>query len=245
MCTLVSDKASVTFSDVAAYFWEVEWDILGEWQKEQYRKIIKEIHGILMSWGYSIVNPDVIFKIKKEEEKYFTQNCEWERKENMNDPSMSLPIVTSVFSLNVKQEEDLPFMDPPESMMTEKIRSPVASFPNVKPDILIRFKEQGFKTEPSESEERENLMITATCEELHEAAFPDVKPDVLIRFKQEEFKTEPQGWEEGENLMITGTWEELHEADDGQRNKSERQSMCNGQQREEWKHKAPSRKQPR
>ncbi|XP_030050310.1 zinc finger protein 398-like [Microcaecilia unicolor] len=109
-----SDQASIMFKDVAAYFLEVEWDILGEWQKELYKRIIKEIHDILMSRGYSIANPDVIFKIKKEDEKYFTQHFEWEGKENLNDPTKSLPVVTSVFSLSVKQEENLPFMDHPE-----------------------------------------------------------------------------------------------------------------------------------
>ncbi|XP_029450308.1 oocyte zinc finger protein XlCOF7.1-like isoform X2 [Rhinatrema bivittatum] len=164
MSALVSEQASVTFSDVAAYFLEGEWDILGEWQKELYKKIIKEIHSILVSQGYSILNPDVIFKIKKEDEKYFTQRCEWEGKENM-----SLPIVTSVFSLSIKQEEDLPFLDPPESEATEEIHSPVTSFSNVKPDILIRFKQEEFKTEPERWEEGGNLTITGMCEKLHEA----------------------------------------------------------------------------
>ncbi|XP_029448315.1 zinc finger protein 398-like isoform X2 [Rhinatrema bivittatum] len=170
MSALVSEQASVAFSDVAAYFWEVEWDILGEWQKELYRKVIKEIHGLLMSRGYSILNPDAIFKIKKEDEKYFTQHCEWEGKENLTDPSIGLPIVTSVFSLNVKQEEDLSFVDPPESETTEEIHPSVTGSPNVKPDILIRFKQEEFKTEPQGcEEEEEDLSITGTCEELHEA----------------------------------------------------------------------------
>ncbi|XP_029452834.1 zinc finger protein 398-like isoform X2 [Rhinatrema bivittatum] len=133
---MTSTIASVTFSDVAAYFLEGEWYILGEWQKELYKKIIKEIHGILMSRGYSIVNPDVVFKIKKEDEKYFTQHCEWEGKENRNDPSLSLPVVTSVFLLSVNQEEDLPFLDPPESEVTEEIHSPVTSKYQIPPGHL-------------------------------------------------------------------------------------------------------------
>ncbi|XP_029440862.1 zinc finger protein 665-like [Rhinatrema bivittatum] len=173
MCALVSDQASVAFRDVAAYFWEVEWDILGEWQKELYKKVIKEIHGILMSRGCSIVNPDVIFKIRKEDEKY----KELEGKETMKDPSISLPIVTSVFSLSVKQEEDLPFLDPPESETTEGIHPPVTGSPSVKPDILIRFKEKGFKTEPLESEEGRNMTITGACEELHGAGSRNYSPD--------------------------------------------------------------------
>ncbi|XP_029440750.1 uncharacterized protein LOC115080612 isoform X2 [Rhinatrema bivittatum] len=227
MCALVSDPASVTFRDVAAYFWEVEWDILGEWQKELYKKVIKEIHGVLLSrdrktqvlgykdnsfsdapdmklgvllsrraqagrehWhlqclqlggsgiemtapetlqGYSILNPDIIFKIKKEDEKYFPQHWELEGKETMKDPSISLPIVTSVFSLSVKQEADLPFLDPPESETPEGIHPPVPGSPSVTPDILIRFKQEGRGTEPPRSEDRGNLSIPGACEELHEA----------------------------------------------------------------------------
>ncbi|XP_029442865.1 zinc finger protein 398-like [Rhinatrema bivittatum] len=138
MSALVSDQASITFSDVAAYFLEVEWDILGERQKELYRKVIKEIHGLLMSRGYSILNPDAIFKIKKEDEKYFTQNCEWEGKENLTDPSIGLPIVTSVFSLNVKQEEDLSFVDPPESETTEEIHPSVTGKYRIPPGHLYQ-----------------------------------------------------------------------------------------------------------
>ncbi|XP_030054729.1 LOW QUALITY PROTEIN: zinc finger protein 2-like [Microcaecilia unicolor] len=127
----MSVLASVTFSDVAAYFREMEWDILEKWQKELYKKVIKEIHSFLLSQGYSILNPDVIFKIKREDEKYLTQRYEWERKESINDPSIS--------------------------------------FPDVKPDILIRFRQEEFRTEPQASEERGNMPITGTCEALREA----------------------------------------------------------------------------
>ncbi|XP_029440743.1 zinc finger protein 282-like isoform X2 [Rhinatrema bivittatum] len=346
MCALVSDQASITFRDVSAYFWEVEWDILGEWQKELYKKVIKEIHGVLLSRGYSILNPDVVFKIKKEDEKYFPQHWELEGKETMKDPSISLPIVTSVFSLSVKQEEDLPFLDPPESETTEGIHPPVTGSPSVTPDILIRFKQEGRGTEPPRSEDRGNLSIPGACEELNEAGdaawikgirgpSPDataeilrmggeetetksglpivtsvfslsvkqeedlpfldppesetpegihppvpgslsVTPDILIRFKQEGRGTEPPRSEDRGNLSIIGTCEELHEAgdaawikgsrgpspdpaaeilrmggeetesksEDGFRNNSERQRMCDGQQMEEWKERDPSRDSP-
>ncbi|XP_029431483.1 zinc finger protein 93-like [Rhinatrema bivittatum] len=177
---LVSDQTSVTFSDVAACFLEVEWDVLGGWQKELYKKVIKEIHGILMSQGYSILNPDVIFKIKKEDEKYFTQHYEWEGKENMNDPAISLPIVTSVFSLSIKEEKDLPYIDDPESEMTEEIHPLVTSSPLVKPDILIRFKQEGVRIEPQRAEKRGNLTITGACEELNEAGSRGYSPDPTV-----------------------------------------------------------------
>ncbi|XP_030053508.1 zinc finger protein 510-like [Microcaecilia unicolor] len=168
MSTVASDQALVSFIDVAAYFLEVEWDILGERQKELYEKVIKAIHNFLISQGYSILNPDVIFKIKYEDEKYFTQHCEWEAKENKNEPSIRFPVVTSVFSLSIKQEKNLPFLAHPESETSKQIHPPGTGSPNVKPDILIRFKEEGFKIEPQGSKERGNPPSTGTSEELPE-----------------------------------------------------------------------------
>ncbi|XP_030048106.1 zinc finger protein 436-like [Microcaecilia unicolor] len=184
MSALVSDQA--LFKDVAAYFLEVDLDILGEWQKELYKKVIKEVHDILISQGYSIVNPHVIFKIKNEDEKYFTQHFEWEEKENPDDLIKNLPVLTSVISLGVKQEEDLPLMDPPKSETSEQTHPPVTSFYSVRPDILIQFEQKGFRTEPWGSEETGNLTTTGRCEELPEAcdeATIKASNEALVTFK--------------------------------------------------------------
>nr|XP_033816269.1 zinc finger protein 665-like isoform X1 [Geotrypetes seraphini] len=188
MSALVSDQVSVTFNDVASYFLEVEWDILGEWQKEMYKKVIKEIHDILRSQGYSIANPDVVVKIKQEDEKYFTQHFGWEEKENLNGPMKDVfsPIITSAFSLSVKQEEDLPLMEHPKSEPCEQIRPPVTNSYNVKPDILFRFGQVEFETDSGGSEEKGNLTTPGTCEELHEArdeAWIKANNEALITFK--------------------------------------------------------------
>ncbi|XP_029450471.1 zinc finger protein 184-like [Rhinatrema bivittatum] len=228
------DPASVTFSDVAAYFLEVEWKILGEWQKELYMKVIKEIHDILMSRGYSIDNPDVIFKIKKDDEKYFTQQYEWEGKENMNDPTVTLPVVTSVFSLSVKQEEDLPFMDPSESGTHEEMHPPVTCSPNIKPDILIRFKRKEFRIEPQRSEDRGNLPVIGTYEELHEAGNQDYRPGPRLEILKMEETLVSDQLEEGDDIIETNR-------DGGFQKNCERQQMCSGQQREEWKLRESSR----
>ncbi|XP_030045741.1 zinc finger protein 19-like [Microcaecilia unicolor] len=182
MSALVPDQA--LFKDVAACFLEVDWDILGEWQKELYKKVIMEVHDILISLGYSIVNPDVIFKIKNEDEKYFTQHFEWEEKENPDHLIKNLPVVTSVISLGVKQEEDLPLMDPPKSETSEQTHPPITSFYNVRPDILIQFDQKGFRTRGSE--ETGNLTTTGRCEELPEAcdeATIKASNEALVTFK--------------------------------------------------------------
>ncbi|XP_030060946.1 zinc finger protein 300-like isoform X2 [Microcaecilia unicolor] len=201
----------------------MEWDILGEWQKELYRKIIKEIHDILTSRGYSIVNPDVIFKIKKEDEKYFTQHFEQDGKENLNDPPKSLPIVTSVFSLSVKQEEDFPLMHRPESEMSEQTHPSVTSFYNVKPDVLIRFEQEGFGTEPQGPEDRGNLTTTGTYSQSYTAE-PTVE---ILKMEEDPVSDQLEGEEEDTDTRSY----------DGFGNKSKRMRECDGHQREEWRHK--------
>ncbi|XP_030053500.1 zinc finger protein 777-like [Microcaecilia unicolor] len=215
-----SCRALVTFKDVSAYFLEVEWDVLGEWQKELYKKVVKEIHDILISRGYSIVNPDIIFKIKNEDEKNFTPHFEWDEKENPDDPTKSLPTLTSVFSVSVKQEGDLPLI--------EQTHPPVTRSHTVKPDILIRFEQEGFRTKSPGIEERGNLTTTGTCEELPEACdealikanneepvkdstatgsakdaalcYSIVSPDVFkIKKEDEKYSTEQFEWEGKEN----------------------------------------------
>ncbi|XP_029450305.1 zinc finger protein 135-like [Rhinatrema bivittatum] len=263
MSSLVTDRALVTFNDVAAYFLEGEWDILGDWQKELYKKVIKEIHGILMSWGYSIVNPDVIFKIKNEDEKYLIQCYEGEGIENMNDPTISLPIITSVSSLSIKEEEDQPFMDPLKSEMVEEIHPLVISSPKVEPDILIRFKQEGIGIEIQESEDRRNLTVTGACEELCETGTRGYIPDPTLEILKIEEPHICQQLEGGEEETDTNSgsqgynpeptieilkMEELHvgdqlegreedtdtKIDDGFGNIIKVQKMCDGQQREEW-----------
>ncbi|XP_078510907.1 uncharacterized protein LOC144770337 isoform X3 [Lissotriton helveticus] len=54
----------VTFKDVAVCFSENEWSLLGEWEKQLYKNVMEEIHGALISLGYAIVNPEIVFRIK-------------------------------------------------------------------------------------------------------------------------------------------------------------------------------------
>nr|XP_033795321.1 zinc finger protein 665-like isoform X2 [Geotrypetes seraphini] len=197
--SLLPVPASVTFSDVSAYFRKMEWDIMEKWQKELYKKVIKEIHSFLISQGYSILNPDVIFKIKKEDEKYFTQRYEWKRKENLNDPSISSP--------------------------------------DIKPDILIRFGQEGFGSEPQRSEEKGSVSITRTCEALHEAVgIPDcnLKPKTEILKMEEPHITD----------HLEGGEEIINSSRDGVFENGEMEKMGDEQQRGEWEYRNWNRDNP-
>ncbi|XP_053546976.1 zinc finger protein 436 [Bombina bombina] len=61
-------STTVIFRDVAVYFSEKEWQNLEEWQRDLYTGVIKEIHGILISLGFVILNPNNLLRIQSEEE---------------------------------------------------------------------------------------------------------------------------------------------------------------------------------
>ncbi|XP_030050767.1 zinc finger protein 493-like [Microcaecilia unicolor] len=125
----------------------------------------------------------------------------------MNDPSKSFPIVTSVFSLSIKQEEDLPFMDHPESETSVQVHSPETGCPSVRPDILIRFKDERFRTELQGSEKRGNLPEGDTYDEQYEAG--------------EGFKTDSKRMRK-----CDGHWKEEWKHKDGSRDKPDLSANC-------------------
>ncbi|XP_030065119.1 zinc finger protein 569 [Microcaecilia unicolor] len=112
-----SAQASVTFHDVAIYFSEKEWQLLEEWQKELYRNVIKMIHGALTSLGHIIVNPGVVFRIKKEKTPYLWDPCDSEGQERMKDPPPCYLSHSPDVFFRIKQEDDpnlRDFHDPEE-----------------------------------------------------------------------------------------------------------------------------------
>ncbi|XP_040284380.1 zinc finger protein 300-like [Bufo bufo] len=64
MSGATSMQTLVTFNDVAIYFSAEDWMCLEEWQKELYRNVMQEIHGVLAAMGYTISNPDVLVRIQ-------------------------------------------------------------------------------------------------------------------------------------------------------------------------------------
>ncbi|KAM4015849.1 uncharacterized protein ACNLHF_002429 [Anomaloglossus baeobatrachus] len=61
-------QGPITFQDVAASFTEEQWALLEDWQKEIYKTVIKEIHEAIISLGYTIIDPDVVFSVRKQDD---------------------------------------------------------------------------------------------------------------------------------------------------------------------------------
>ncbi|CAH2245379.1 zinc finger 883-like [Pelobates cultripes] len=63
-----SQRACITFSDVAASFSEDEWEVLEQWQRDLYSNVMQEIHTILLDLGYHIKNSKILFRIVREDD---------------------------------------------------------------------------------------------------------------------------------------------------------------------------------
>ncbi|XP_075463623.1 uncharacterized protein LOC142498885 [Ascaphus truei] len=102
-------RMSVIFSDVAAHFTEEEWELLEGWQKELYRNVMKEIHGALTALGYAIANPEILFKIKLQEEDFITNHHNPVRKKCRSESNSRDPYVKPDILFQIKHREE-PYM---------------------------------------------------------------------------------------------------------------------------------------
>nr|XP_033816413.1 zinc finger protein 135-like [Geotrypetes seraphini] len=98
----IPQKPMITFNAVAAYFSEAVWEALEEWQKELYRSVVQEIHGALLSLGYAIIHPDVLLRIKGQEDPYKDERSKTYKEQMTSDSSDLTPDLL----LRVKVEDE-------------------------------------------------------------------------------------------------------------------------------------------
>ncbi|XP_075045965.1 uncharacterized protein LOC142106834 [Mixophyes fleayi] len=110
MSGTISMQTLVTFNDVAVYFSEDDWTCLEEWQKELYRNVMQEIHGVLTAMGYSISNPDVLVRIQNLEACGFDNNHESAKRKNSCKFASGFPLNNPDILLRVKQHGSV-FLD--------------------------------------------------------------------------------------------------------------------------------------
>uniref|UniRef100_A0A8C5WIF0 Uncharacterized protein n=1 Tax=Leptobrachium leishanense TaxID=445787 RepID=A0A8C5WIF0_9ANUR len=145
-------QVSVTFHDVAACFSAEEWGSLDGWQRELYKNVMREIHAALHAMGFEIINPDVLFRIKKVKDDY-TNICDV----GGTVPRAAFHAEDPEHLMGIKQERGLH----PDLCRRKSTRAYQPSARN--PDILLRIK-QG--DHPSVSEFSESSSTLSPGEEI-------------------------------------------------------------------------------
>ncbi|KAJ1190641.1 hypothetical protein NDU88_007379 [Pleurodeles waltl] len=171
MSAKVSDKAPVTFYDVAAGFSEGEWKLLHEWQKELYKNVMNDIQQALIYLGPLIASS--VFSLRENKDVCFMQHEESERRQNISQSPAGFPSPNtqslfrmeeeghgdsmdhlgveaeesstgpnSVVSFRIKEEEDSYAIDDQFSEVTENL-SGHASNPVFTPIFSQRLKSKG------------------------------------------------------------------------------------------------------
>ncbi|XP_037653673.1 zinc finger protein 510-like isoform X3 [Choloepus didactylus] len=66
-------RASVSFKDITVEFTQEEWQHLGPVQRALYRDVMLENYSHLVSVGFCIFKPEVVFKLEQGEEPWFLE----------------------------------------------------------------------------------------------------------------------------------------------------------------------------
>ncbi|KAM9195006.1 zinc finger protein 84-like isoform 2-T3 [Dugong dugon] len=61
-------QESLSFEDLSVDFTQKEWQLLDPSQKDLYKDVMLENYSSLVSLGYEVMKPDVIFKLEQGEE---------------------------------------------------------------------------------------------------------------------------------------------------------------------------------
>ncbi|XP_069463734.1 uncharacterized protein [Ambystoma mexicanum] len=131
-----SDKAPVTFRDVAAYFSDDEWKLLHEWQKELYSNVMKEIHQAMVSLGPLIATSVFSLRAKEKEDLCLAELDDSERR---YVPDLSQSTSTNPVALSgIHREKNLHVAKPLDSEVEERNDSLSTGFSYLNPDNGLR-----------------------------------------------------------------------------------------------------------
>ncbi|XP_045145366.1 zinc finger protein 510 isoform X2 [Echinops telfairi] len=112
-----SSQASVCFKDVAVELTQEEWQHMGPAQRTLYRDVMLENYSHLVSVGYCILKPEMIFKLEQGEEPKFLEeefsnkNCHEDYK-NMKVKDKLLEQVIFINNKTLTKEEEKVFEKP-------------------------------------------------------------------------------------------------------------------------------------
>ncbi|XP_075461247.1 uncharacterized protein LOC142497397 isoform X2 [Ascaphus truei] len=134
----MSDHVSPTiiFRDVAVYFSEKEWQLLEVWQRDLYTGVIKEIHGILISLGFIILNPNNFLRIQPEDEPCLRSRHGFEKNKSINIANSDCGLVNPDILLTVQLGEKQHVADSYKQDGGKNISFPSTNYPCSDPAVL-------------------------------------------------------------------------------------------------------------
>ncbi|XP_053308665.1 zinc finger protein 90-like isoform X8 [Spea bombifrons] len=210
MAKKASAKASIAFTSVAACFTEEEWNLLEEWQRLLYEDVMKDVHGALISLGYSILNPDTLLKVKMAEEDRYVDD----EKKQCDVPAKGCSDVKPEIVMKIKhlKEED-------SGSLGEKSSSgPVADFQK---NFLIKEEEEGYEINKTITGEENPAGFDCSPSPSEKNQLSGVEPQdqctveggpifdtvTMVQIKEEDplDAAVQQNWSSGENLSTNAS----------------------------------------
>ncbi|XP_069470693.1 zinc finger protein 282-like isoform X5 [Ambystoma mexicanum] len=163
-----------TFLDVAAYFNEVEWRLLHEWQNELYNNVMKEIHQALISLGPLIATS--VFSLRtKEKEDVYPMDSQDSGSGNISNHSLNDTIVNSDLTYGMKRNEKQYLGDLPDTGRRKSSDCLSTGFPFLNSDDLFtgeKKMESCLMDRPNTEEKEKHTDLSLVIIKVEEERYP-------------------------------------------------------------------------